>query len=311
MLDRVSLQHATARLAQARQVIQRVVRGKDTVIELALVAILAGGHVLLEDVPGVGKTTLAQALAAALGGTFRRVQFTSDLLPGDVTGVTVLVDGDFAFRHGPLFANMVLADEINRATPKTQSALLEAMGERRVTVDGVSHLLPTMFTVIATQNPHDDHGTFPLPDSQLDRFLIRLSMGYPDRESEREILRRGASPPPVEAVMTPEELQGLSELLPQVRVHPEVEDYLLDLVEKTRTDARLARGVSTRGAEALYRAARARALSQGRAYVAPEDVRALAGPVLGHRVLVRGGVHAGRDAQQAVEELLWELTPPA
>ncbi len=177
-------------LSRTAEAVQQVVRGKDAIIELSLVAVLAGGHVLLEDIPGVGKTTLASTLAAVLGGSFRRIQFTSDLLPGDITGVNILTDEGFRFRPGPVFANFVLADEINRATPKTQSALLEAMSERRVTVDGHSHPLPGLFIVLATQNPHDFHGTFPLPESQLDRFLIRLSMGYPDRENERLILRR-------------------------------------------------------------------------------------------------------------------------
>ena len=302
---------ASQTLAAARAAVCSVVRGKESVVELALVSLVASGHVLLEDVPGVGKTTLASALASALGGQFRRIQFTADLLPGDITGVTVLSEGAFSFRRGPLFANVVLADEINRATPKTQSALLEAMSERRVTVDGHRHALPPFFVVIATQNPHDFHGTFPLPDSQLDRFLMRLSMGYPDRDSEREILRRGPNPVAAPAVLTPEAVASIAAAVSKVTVHEEVEDYLLDLVARTRTDARLVRGASTRGAAALYHAAQALALSRQRAYVIPEDVRELAIPVLSHRVQARSvGALPGAGARRAVEELLWELTPP-
>ncbi|MCK6502377.1 MoxR family ATPase [Myxococcota bacterium] len=306
--DAASLLHRLA--GQVRQ----VVRGKDDVVELCVVAVVAGGHVLLEDVPGVGKTTLAHTLATAIGGSFRRIQFTSDLLPGDITGVNVLeADGSaFRFRPGPIFANVVLADEINRATPKTQSALLEAMNERRVTVDGVSHLLPAPFTVLATQNPHDYHGTFPLPDSQLDRFLVRLHMGYPDREHEREILRAGtARAAAVEPALGPEQVLSLARAVDQVAVHEEIEDYLLELVRRTRTDARFVRGVSTRGAAALYRACRALALVRERTFVVPEDLRVLAVPVLAHRVVPRAETgRPGEAARTAVRELMWELPPP-
>ena len=298
--------------------VREVVRGKDEVVELCLVAVIAGGHVLLEDVPGVGKTTLATALASAMGGSFRRIQFTSDLLPGDITGVNVLEQDEgsrhlsFSFRPGPIFANVVLADEINRATPKTQSALLEAMNERRVTVDGTSPPLPQPFTVLATQNPHDFHGTFPLPDSQLDRFLIRLSMGYPDMEHERDILRRvHARPDTARPALEPEQVGRLALAVDGIAVHPDVEDYLLQLVRRTRTDPRFLRGVSTRGAAALYRASKALALARGRAFVIPEDVRALAEPVLAHRVLARAeSGRPGDGARTAVRELLWEILPP-
>ncbi len=309
-----------ALLARLSDRVRQVVRGKDDVVELCLVAVIAGGHVLLEDVPGVGKTTLATTLAAAMGGSFRRIQFTSDLLPGDITGVNVLDlagDGDhagrgFRFRPGPIFANVVLADEINRATPKTQSALLEAMNERRVTVDGVSHALPRPFTVLATQNPHDFHGTFPLPDSQLDRFLVRLSMGYPDREHERQILRRSMDRDhTVEPAVDAGQVQRLAAAVDAVTVHDEVEDYLLELVQRTRGDARFLRGVSTRGAGALYRASKALALARGRDFVVPEDVRALAVPVLAHRVVPRAETgQPGEGARRAVEALLWDLPPP-
>lgn len=301
----------SALFARARDAVQQVVRGKPHVVELALVAVAAGGHVLIEDVPGVGKTTLARSLSAAIGGTLGRVQFTSDLLPGDITGVNVLdgAGGTFRFRPGPVFANVVLADEINRATPKTQSALLEAMNERRVTVDGTSHLLPDPFTVLATQNPVDHHSTFALPDSQLDRFLVRLSMGYPEREHERSILRAGGlRQAQFPAALTLDETRQLCAAVEKVSVHTEVEDYLLDLVEGTRTDARFLRGVSTRGAEALFRVARALALARGRQYVIPEDIRELAVPVLAHRVVVRSdGDRPGAGAARALRELLQDL----
>lgn len=275
-------------LPAVREAVGSVVHGKDDVVQLALVAILAGGHILLEDVPGVGKTTLAHALATALGGTFRRVQFTSDLLPGDVTGTNVLdpTNGAIAFRPGPLFTNVLLADELNRTTPRTQSALFEAMAEAQVTVDGASHALPAPFLVIATQNPWDHHGTYALPESQLDRFLLRLSMGYPSREAERAVLRtRGR--PKAPTVLQPEAVLALQARVEAVTIADELEDQLLDLVHATRSDARLVRGVSTRGAKALYRAVCARAVLEGRDYGVPEDLRALTVPVLAHRVLAR------------------------
>lgn len=304
---------ATELFARARAAVSSVVRGKPEVVELALVAVAAGGHVLVEDVPGVGKTTLARALAAALGGSLGRVQFTSDLLPGDITGVNVLEGGTtFRFRSGPVFANVLLADEINRATPKTQSALLEAMNERRVTVDGTSHPLPDPFTVLATQNPVEFHGTFPLPDSQLDRFLVRLSMGYPAREHERHILRSGGlRRAEFPTALSLDDTRALVAAVDTVAVHEEVEDYLLDLVEGTRRDARFLRGVSTRGAEALFRAARALALSRGRTFVVPEDIRALTIPVLAHRVVVRSdGERQSDAAERALRGLVSDLGVP-
>jgi MoxR-like ATPase len=296
----------------ARDAVCGVLRGKEAVVDLVMVAVVAGGHVLLQDVPGVGKTTLASAVARAIGGQFARIQFTSDLLPGDITGVLVLdasaKDG-LRFRPGPIFANVVMADEINRTSPKTQSALFEAMEEGAVTVDGRTMRLPSPFTVVATQNPFDLHGTFPLPDSQLDRFLVRLELGYADRESERAILRRAAPRAILDGpVMAPEQLASAIESASTVRIPDEVEDYLLTLVERTRRDARLLRGVSTRGALALARAVRARAWIAGRAFVVPEDVRALAVPVLGHRVVARAdGGPAGRGGSRAIAGLLDEL----
>lgn len=279
---------AAETLAGVGRAVGAVVHGKEEVIRLALTALLAGGHILLEDVPGVGKTTLAHALATAVGGSFRRVQFTSDLLPGDITGTNVLEPGTgaIAFRPGPLFANVVLADELNRTTPRTQSALFEAMAEAQVTVDGHSHPLPKPFLVIATQNPWDQHGTYALPESQLDRFLLRLSMGYPTREAERAVLRtRGR--PLAPCVLEPGQLIALQGAVDDIVVSEALEDHLLDIVARTRTDPRLVRGVSTRGAVALHRAARAHALLAGRDFVVPEDLRTLLVPVLAHRVLAR------------------------
>ena len=284
-----------------------VVHGKADVVELALIAMLAGGHILLEDVPGVGKTTLAHALAQAVGGSFARVQFTADLLPGDITGANVLDPrtGDVAFRAGPLFANVVLADEINRTSPKTQSALFEAMAEAQVTVDGISMPLPEPFLVIATQNPYDHHGTFALPDSQLDRFLMRLSMGYPDREAERAVLRSGRTAR-AETVTDPGSLAHLVAAVERVSVSEPVEDYLLDLVRTSREDPRLVRGVSTRGARALLHATRAAAAIHGRTWAIPDDVQQVAVPVLAHRVLAR------RRSEEVgvIEQLLEEVRVP-
>ncbi|MCA9566563.1 MAG: AAA family ATPase [Myxococcales bacterium] len=291
-------------LAALRASVCEVVHGKEDVVDLAITAMLAGGHVLLEDVPGVGKTTLAHALASAVGGTFRRVQFTSDLLPGDITGTNVLDPGTgaIAFRPGPLFANVVLADEINRTTPRTQSALFEAMAEAQVTVDGSSRPLPTPFLVIATQNPWDHHGTYALPESQLDRFLLRLSMGYPDREAERAVLRtRGRHV--ARTVLEPDDLLALQARVDGVRVADDLEDLLLDVVERTRSDPRLVRGVSTRGARALYRALCARAVARGRAYAIPDDLRDLAVPVLAHRVLARRADEEVAAIQAIVDEV--------
>jgi MoxR-like ATPase len=287
-------------LGRLRRSVSSVVHGKERAVDLALTCALAGGHLLIEDVPGVGKTTLASALARALGGTFRRVQFTADLLPADITGVNVLdaATGAFTFRPGPIFTNVLLADEINRTTPRCQSALLEAMEEGAVTLDGETRRLPRPFIVIATQNPFDYEGTYPLPDSQLDRFLMRLSLGYPDRDTEREVLRqRGRVRREPEPGLTLAEVAALADAADAVRIPTEVEDYLLDLVRATRTDPRLLRGVSTRGGQALYRAAQAWALLHGRPFVIPEDVRAVAAPVLGHRVAPRSGAsgNAGAD----------------
>jgi MoxR-like ATPase len=301
-------------IGRLRAAVRTIVHGKDRVVDLALTTALAGGHLLLQDVPGVGKTTLASAVARALGGTFARIQFTSDLLPGDITGTSILDPGTgrFSFRAGPVFANVVMADEINRTTPKTQSALFEAMEEGRVTVDGETRPLPRPFFVVATQNPFDFHGTYPLPESQLDRFLMRIAMGYPDRESERAVLRREAMRAELaHSVVTPEEILAMVDAAARVKVPIEVEEYVLDLVRVTREDARLVRGVSTRGAQLLYRAARAHALVAGRSYVIPEDVVDLAVPVLGHRVLPRTDAGpAGEGGPRAIQAIVDDLPAP-
>lgn len=293
-----------------REAVSGAWRGREQTVDWLLTAVFAGGHVLLEDVPGVGKTTMAQALALGMGGRLSRVQFTSDLLPGDVTGVLVLGPGtsEPVFRPGPVFAHVVLADEINRGTPRTQSALLEAMAEGAVSVDGTTRPLPAPFLVVATQNPHDAHGTWPLPDSQLDRFLLRMSLGYPGRAEERAILRQEVSPAPVGAACTtPEAVQAGVRAAQAVHVAEAVEDHLLDLATATRGDARLLRGVSPRGAQALYRASKALAWVRGRAFVLPEDVRELAVPVWAHRVVTRG--HPD-DAGAVVAAIVAEHAPP-
>ena len=290
--------------------------GKPEVVRLALVALLADGHLLLEDVPGVGKTLLAKALARSLACKFTRIQFTPDLLPGDLIGVTIYREktGEFVFQPGPLFAEVVLADEINRATPRTQSALLEAMSERQVTVDGVTHGLGPPFLVVATQNPHEFEGTYPLPESQLDRFLIRVKIGYPDRDAERAILLQHRGGEPVEElkpVLTPADILALQHQTRAVLVDAAIADYVLDLVEQTRAHAEIYLGASTRAAIALYRAVQALAVVSGRDYVVPDDVKLLAEPVLAHRLVTRGWTQGGHpDAAPVVREILTKLKVP-
>jgi MoxR-like ATPase len=288
-------------LDRLRQSIGRVIRGKAEVVDLALITLLAGGHLLVEDVPGVGKTTLAQAIARSLDGSFHRIQFTSDLLPSDIVGVSVFHRqlGEFEFKPGPIFANVILADEINRTTPKTQSSLLEAMAEGRVTVEGRTYELPRPFLVLATQNPIEHYGTYPLPESQLDRFMMRIRMGYPALEEEKEILRRQARRHPLEAVEPVMRTADLLDLQGQVReVHVEevLIDYLMSIVEATRLSERLELGVSPRGALTLYRAAQAAALSQGRNYCLVDDLKRLVLPVFGHRVVVGAQPSSSRRA---------------
>jgi MoxR-like ATPase len=292
--------------------IELALLGQRRAIELAVCTYIAGGHLLIEDVPGVGKTTLARALARASGGEFRRIQFTSDMLPADITGVAVWnpAVGEFQFKAGPVFGNVVLADEINRAPAKTQSALLEAMSERQVSVDGVPRALPEPFMVIATENADEHYGTYPLPESQLDRFMMRISLGYPDGGVERKVVSRPTLEDPVAAIAqiaSPEALLAVGAAVDRVRVDDAVLDYLMQIVARTRGSKLLALGVSPRGGMALHRAARARALLDGRSYCLVDDVKALAEPALCHRVIpMTGGV--GRDARAAASLAIREIT---
>ncbi len=287
-----------------------VVLGKNEVIRLTVVTLLAGKHLLLEDVPGVGKTLLGKALARSLGGRFHRIQFTPDLLPSDITGSSVYegASQEFRFRPGPVFANVLLADEINRATPRTQSALLEAMNERQVSADGETHMLPQPFMVIATQNPIEFEGTYPLPESQLDRFLLRTPLGYPAREAERDILashREGEPVDRLQPVLEPEQVVELRQSVRAVKMDDAIREYLLDVIEATRRCEELHVGASPRAALALYRASQALALIEGRQYVVPDDVKQLAVRVLAHRVIPKGYLHG--DRREAVESLMERL----
>jgi MoxR-like ATPase len=279
-----------ARLGELDRAVQSAIRGKPEVVRLSLVCLLARGHLLIEDVPGVGKTTLAQSLARAVACGFHRLQFTSDMLPSDVLGVTIYNAHSeaFEFKPGPVFTNFLLADEINRTTPKTQSALLEAMNESQVTIDGRPHMLPRPFMVIATQNPVEHHGTYPLPESQMDRFLMRLRIGYPDSASEREILRNSdmAAGDGVRPVLSGDDIIRLQASVQRVAVEESLVDYMLAIVASTRAHDSLTLGVSPRGSQALFRAVQALALVEGREYAIPDDVKRLAVPVFAHRVVV-------------------------
>jgi MoxR-like ATPase len=296
--------------------IERVIQGKREQIRLALVCLLAEGHLLIEDVPGVGKTLLAKAIARTIGCSWRRIQFTPDLLPTDVTGVNVFDQerGDFEFREGAVFANVVLADEVNRASPKTQSALLEAMEERQVTVDGVTHVLPRPFMVIATQNPVEHEGTYPLPVAQLDRFLMRLAIGYPTAAAEVEVLHRHghhSALEEIEAVSNVRAILQMIEAAKGVHVAETLHAYIVDLVGSTRASPDLALGASPRASLALLRAARAHAAAEGRDYVIPDDVKALAPAVLAHRLVPAPEADmSGRTAADVVEELLEAVPVP-
>jgi MoxR-like ATPase len=279
------------RATAIEQSLRSIIRGNDEVVRMAMVCVLARGHLLIEGVPGVGKTTLAHALARTLECTFQRLQFTSDMLPSDVLGISVYSaqEQQFEFKAGPVFTNILLADEINRTTPKTQSALLEAMNEGQVTMDGHSHPLPQPFLVIATQNPVEHHGTYPLPESQLDRFLLRLHMGYPQKASEREILRSEAGAARLDQitpVATGEEIIAMQEEVKLVKVDDSLVDYALEIVKRTRESESLALGVSPRGSLMLYRAAQAMAYLDGRKFATPTDFKTLATPVFSHRVVV-------------------------
>jgi len=307
-----------ARLAGLETALGRTIRGKPEVVRLSVVCLLARGHLLIEDVPGVGKTTLAQALARAVSCRFHRLQFTSDMLPSDVLGVTIYNAHSeaFEFKPGPIFSNFLLADEINRTTPKTQSALLEAMNEGQVSIDGKSHALPQPFMVIATQNPVEHHGTYPLPESQLDRFLMRLRIGYPDLASERQIVRNSDRGLPEAAAsgLLAEDVLRLQEAVHRVTVEEALVDYMLAIVEKTRNHESLALGVSPRGSQAIYRAVQALALLDGRDYAIPDDVKRLAVPLFAHRVVINTRttlVQRRADVgERIIEEILSQVDVP-
>jgi MoxR-like ATPase len=299
-------------IAQLQRAVATVIKGKDDAIELAVVALLARGHLLIEDVPGVGKTTLAQALARSFNCVFQRLQFTSDMLPSDVIGISVWnqIAQDFEFKPGPIFANIVLADEINRTTPKTQSALLEAMNEAQVTVDNRTHALPRPFLVMATQNPIEHHGTYPLPESQLDRFLLRIRMGYPSRASEKEILRTHRNGSPLEGlqpILDAGDVLAMQHAAENVRVDESLLDYALEIVERTRQTDQLSLGVSPRGSVMLQRAAQAHAFVHGRDYCLPDDFKQLIVPVFAHRVVVNTRYASTQKKSEQAEAILREI----
>ena len=301
---------------RVKENIGRVIVGRDEVVELALVALLAEGHMLIEDVPGVGKTMLAKAIAKSVGCSFKRIQFTPDLMPSDVTGIHYYnqKSGEFEFRPGPIIANIVLADEINRATPRTQSALLEAMEERQVTLDGVTMPLPSPFLVLATQNPIELEGTFPLPEAQLDRFLMRVRVGYPDEADEDDILLRFEAENPLDAlepVVSADELVRLRALVPRIHCEASVRRYVIGIVQATRRHPALELGASPRASLALFRASRALAAIRGRDYVLPDDVKTLAPEVLAHRLILSSQTRLrGRDTAAVLDEVLAEVAAP-
>jgi MoxR-like ATPase len=301
---------------RVRENIQKVIVGKDEVINLALTAVLCEGHVLLEDVPGIGKTTLARALAVSLGCSFRRLQFTPDLLPSDVTGLSWFNQKEqaFEFRPGPIISQVVLADEINRATPRTQSALLEAMQERQVTVDGVTRPLPRPFLVLATQNPVELEGTFPLPEAQIDRFLLRIAIGYPNEREEAQILERFCLSDPLpelQPVITPEEILALQEQRRQVRMEDSLRDYVVKIAHATRQHPEIELGASPRASLALYQTAQAWAAIEGRDYVIPDDIKRLAPHVLTHRMMISPQAQLrGRKPQELVASIVESVAAP-
>ncbi len=317
MKDTAPAASHTDKLAELRTLLSGALLGKAEAVRLTLVCLLARGHLLIEDVPGVGKTTLAESLARLVHGNFRRLQCTADLLPGDIIGVNVYRPQyqDFEFRPGPIFSHFLLADEINRSTPKTQSALLEAMSEGQVSVDGKTMPLPDPFLVLATQNPTEQQGTYPLPESQLDRFLLRLEIGYPSREEEKAVLRgESRRPEHLRPVLSLEQLREWQADVGSVRFDADLVDYLMALVEATRVAEGVVLGVSPRGGQALYRAAQASALLDGRDYVVPDDIKGLAGPVFSHRLRLDArasfGMRSAEAAQRVVEKILAEVEVP-
>ena len=296
--------------------ISKVIIGKPKSVELGVVGLLSGGHVLIEDVPGVGKTILARSIAITTGCDFSRIQFTPDLLPTDVSGVSIYNQqkGNFEFKEGPIISQIVLADEINRATPKTQSAMLEAMEEGQVTVEGVTRSLPTPFMVMATQNPIEYEGTFPLPEAQLDRFLIKISIGYPDSNQEIEIMNSQSTKHPIDElrpVSSPEKASELQSITKEIYVHDLVKEYIVSIVEETRKHSSLSLGASPRGSLSLYRASQALSLLRGRAYITPDDVQELALSVLGHRIILSASARmSGQTPESIVSSILESTTVP-
>jgi MoxR-like ATPase len=310
--SRAGISEAVEKVDRLQRAIETVIKGKPESVRLAIVTLIAGGHLLVEDVPGVGKTTLAHALARALDCSFQRIQFTSDLLPSDVIGLSVYNQhsGVFEWKPGPVFANVVLADEINRTTPKTQSALLEAMAERQVTIEGVTHPLPPPFIVLATQNPIEHHGTYPLPESQLDRFMLRLRIGYPEAVAEKQILRDREYNDPLDdlaSVMSAGEVLELQENVSAVSVDDALVEYLMRIVSATRDSEMLDLGVSPRGTLALFRAAQALALTEERSYCIPDDIKRLVLPVFAHRILVSSRFSSSLRRSEEAEAVLKEI----
>ena len=295
--------------------VERVIVGKSDIAQLLLTALLAEGHVLLEDVPGTGKTKIAKTLAASIDAGFSRIQFTPDLLPSDVTGLNIYdrAKNEFVLRKGPVFTNVLLADEINRATPRTQAGLLECMEEKQVTIDGETYALENPFFVIATQNPVETAGTFPLPEAQMDRFMMKLSMGLPTKEEEIEILNKYMIKDPLEetgAVLTKEELYQIKEEIKQVYVHNAVKEYMVDIIEKTRIQGKVMMGVSPRGTLAFLRCVKTYAYLQGRDYVIPDDIKALAVPVLAHRIILSYGYQKTEENQKFIKDILEQVKVP-
>ena len=315
-MDKHTLEAQHCGIAALKENIGRVIQGKDDAIDLLLIALFSGGSVLMEDVPGVGKTTLAKTLAKSIDAAFSRIQFTPDLLPADIVGASIYnpQTGSFLFREGPVFCNVLLADEINRASPRTQSALLEAMGEGQATVEGRYYALPTPFLVIATQNPIDFHGTYPLPEAQLDRFLLLLNLGYPEADKEMDILFSLAEQHPVDhvkAVMTKDEVYAIQQTVRRVHVEKRIARYMVDLARATRTDARLKLGVSPRGSLMLFRASQGAAYLSGRDYVLPDDAQRIAPEVLSHRLLLTSKAkYGGTRKRDIVQEIIAQTKVP-